>query len=83
MFFQSLLSQITFIYIDPYFVLFSAELVLEEKIEYNDLVKSIQDGSSSNNDEHSNVQTVQPDKQKNAALAPEKGKCRVKPKNYF
>ncbi|XP_057448796.1 carbon catabolite repressor protein 4 homolog 4 isoform X2 [Lotus japonicus] len=42
-----------------------AELVLEEKIEYNDLVKSIQDGSSSDNDEPSNVQTVQPDKRKN------------------
>ncbi|KAF7828475.1 carbon catabolite repressor protein 4-like protein 4 isoform X1 [Senna tora] len=31
-----------------------AELVLEEKIEYNDLVNSIQDGNSSNDDEHSN-----------------------------
>ncbi|GAU15786.1 hypothetical protein TSUD_236020 [Trifolium subterraneum] len=43
-----------------------AELVLEEKIEYNDLVKSIQDGNSSN-DEHNNVQTTQPDKQKDNA----------------
>uniref|UniRef100_I1L599 Endonuclease/exonuclease/phosphatase domain-containing protein n=1 Tax=Glycine max TaxID=3847 RepID=I1L599_SOYBN len=41
-----------------------AELVLEEKIEYNDLVKSVPDGNSSNNDEHTNIQTVQPDKQK-------------------
>ncbi|WJX61466.1 poly(A)-specific ribonuclease [Trifolium repens] len=41
-----------------------AELVLEEKIEYNDLVKSVQDGNSSNDDEHGNVQTSQPDKQK-------------------
>ncbi|XP_061359868.1 carbon catabolite repressor protein 4 homolog 4 isoform X2 [Gastrolobium bilobum] len=41
-----------------------AEMVLEEKIEYNDLVKSIQDGNSSNDDEHSNVQT---DKQKDVA----------------
>ncbi|CAJ2646938.1 unnamed protein product [Trifolium pratense] len=41
-----------------------AELVLEEKIEYNDLVKSIQDENSSNDDEHNNVQTTQADKQK-------------------
>ncbi|PNX71929.1 carbon catabolite repressor-like protein [Trifolium pratense] len=43
------------------------ELVLEEKIEYNDLVKSIQDENSSNDDEHYNVQTTQPDKQKDNA----------------
>ncbi|KAK7252570.1 hypothetical protein RIF29_36617 [Crotalaria pallida] len=41
-----------------------AELVLEEKIEYNDLVKSIQDANSPNDDENSNEQTVQPDKPK-------------------
>ncbi|XP_020236213.1 carbon catabolite repressor protein 4 homolog 4 isoform X1 [Cajanus cajan] len=41
-----------------------AELVLEEKIEYNDLVKSVPDGNTSNDNEHTNIQTVQPDKQK-------------------
>ncbi|KAG5069539.1 hypothetical protein JHK85_001916 [Glycine max] len=44
-----------------------AELVLEEKIEYNDLVKSVPDGNSSNDDEHANIQTVQSDKQKDVA----------------
>ncbi|TKY70167.1 Carbon catabolite repressor protein 4-like 4 [Spatholobus suberectus] len=44
-----------------------AELVLEEKIEYNDLVKSVPDGNSSNDDEHINIQIVQPDKQKDVA----------------
>lgn len=48
-------------------MLFSAELVLEEKIEYNDLVKTIPDGNSSNEDEHNNVQTTQLDKQKDVA----------------
>ncbi|KAH1266683.1 Carbon catabolite repressor protein 4 4 [Glycine soja] len=43
------------------------ELVLEEKIEYNDLVKSVPDGNSSNDDEHANIQTVQSDKQKDVA----------------
>jgi CCR4-NOT transcription complex subunit 6 len=56
--------------------MFSAELVLEEKIEYNDLVKSIQDGNSSNDDEHSNVQTTQPDKQKDDTT--KSGKCKLK-----
>ncbi|KAK7309468.1 hypothetical protein RJT34_06221 [Clitoria ternatea] len=41
-----------------------AELVLEEKIEYNDLVKSFQDGNSSSDDEHSNFQKIQPKEQK-------------------
>lgn len=41
-------------------MLFSAELVLEEKIEYNDLVNSIQNGESSNDDEHSNDQSEKP-----------------------
>ncbi|XP_014519410.1 carbon catabolite repressor protein 4 homolog 4 isoform X3 [Vigna radiata var. radiata] len=41
-----------------------AELLLEEKIEYNDLVKSIPDGNSSNDDDHTNIQTVHADKQK-------------------
>lgn len=44
-----------------------AELLLEEKIEYNDLVKTIQDENSSNGDEQNNVQTTQPDKQKDDA----------------
>ncbi|XP_027360452.1 carbon catabolite repressor protein 4 homolog 4 isoform X2 [Abrus precatorius] len=44
-----------------------AELVLEEKIEYNDLVKLVQNGNSSKDDEHSNVQTVQPDEQTDVA----------------
>ncbi|CAI8588351.1 unnamed protein product [Vicia faba] len=44
-----------------------AELVLEEKIEYNDLVKTIPDGNSSNDDEHNNVKTTQLDKQKDVA----------------
>ncbi|XP_019423636.1 PREDICTED: carbon catabolite repressor protein 4 homolog 4 isoform X1 [Lupinus angustifolius] len=44
-----------------------AELVLEDKIEYNDLVKSIQDENSPNDDGSSNIQTVQPDKQKDVA----------------
>ncbi|CAJ1930868.1 unnamed protein product [Sphenostylis stenocarpa] len=44
-----------------------AELLLEEKIEYNDLVKSVLDGSSSNDDEHTKIQTVHPDKQKDVA----------------
>lgn len=65
---------IIFIKIYPYLVLFSAELVLEEKIEYNDLVKSIQDGNSSNDDERSNVQTTQPDKQKDVATKNGKSK---------
>lgn len=60
-------------------MLFSAELVLEEKIEYNDLVKSIQDETSSNDDEHSNVQTIQADKQND--VAPKNGKCKLKAKN--
>jgi hypothetical protein len=59
----------------PYLVMFSAELVLEEKIEYNDLVKSIQDGNSSNDDEHGNVQTSQPDKQKDDMT--KSGKCKL------
>ncbi|KAG2376365.1 Carbon catabolite repressor protein [Vigna angularis] len=44
-----------------------AELLLEEKIEYNDLVKSIPDGNSSNDDDHTNIQTVHADKQKDVA----------------
>ncbi|MED6207198.1 hypothetical protein PIB30_033591 [Stylosanthes scabra] len=44
-----------------------AELVLEEKIEYNDLVKSIKDGNSPNDDKESKVQTRQPNKQEDAA----------------
>ncbi|ESW30094.1 hypothetical protein PHAVU_002G124000 [Phaseolus vulgaris] len=44
-----------------------AELLLEEKIEYNDLVKSIPDGNSSNDDDHTNNQTVHADKQKDVA----------------
>jgi CCR4-NOT transcription complex subunit 6 len=55
--------------------MFSAELVLEEKIEYNDLVKSVQDGNSSNDDEHGNVQTSQPDKQKDDMT--KSGKCKL------
>ncbi|XP_054808285.1 carbon catabolite repressor protein 4 homolog 4 isoform X2 [Prosopis cineraria] len=46
-----------------------AELVLEEKIEYNDLVNSIQDGNSSNDGEHNNDQS---EKQKDAAPRPKK-----------
>ena len=61
-------------------MIFSAELVLEEKIEYNDLVKSIQDGNSPNDDEESNVQTVQPDEQKD--VAPNNGRRKLKP-TYF
>ncbi|QCD94318.1 CCR4-NOT transcription complex subunit 6 [Vigna unguiculata] len=41
-----------------------AELLIEEKIEYNDLVKSIPDRNSSNDDDHTNIQTVHVDKQK-------------------
>ncbi|XP_016201280.1 carbon catabolite repressor protein 4 homolog 4 isoform X2 [Arachis ipaensis] len=41
-----------------------AELVLEEKIEYNDLVKSIKDGNSPKDDEESKGQ---PNKQEDAA----------------
>ncbi|KAK7367114.1 hypothetical protein VNO80_09123 [Phaseolus coccineus] len=44
-----------------------AELLVEEKIEYNDLVKSIPDGNSSNDDDHTNIQTVHADKQKHVA----------------
>lgn len=44
-----------------------AELLLEEKIEYNDLVKSIPDGNSSNDDDHTYNQTVHADKQKDVA----------------
>ncbi|QCD90937.1 CCR4-NOT transcription complex subunit 6 [Vigna unguiculata] len=44
-----------------------AELLIEEKIEYNDLVKSIPDGNSSNDDDHTNIQTVHVDKQKDVA----------------
>lgn len=57
-------------------MLFSAELLLEEKIEYNDLVKTIQDENSSNGDEQNNVQTTQPDKQKDDAT--KAGKCKLK-----
>jgi len=57
-------------------VLFSAELLLEEKIEYNDLVKSIPDENSSNGDEQNNVQTTQPDKQKDDVT--KAGKCKLK-----
>jgi len=60
----------------PYLVLFSVELLLEEKIEYNDLVKSIPDENSSNGDEQNNVQTTQPDKQKDDAT--KAGKCKLK-----
>lgn len=76
---QFLLTSIILIYIYPYSVLFSAELLLEEKIEYNDLVKSIRDGNSTNDDEHSNVLTVQPDKQND--VASKNGNCKLKPKN--
>lgn len=55
---------------------FSAELLLEEKIEYNDLVKSIPDGNSSNDDDHTNIQTVHADKQKD--VEPKNGKCKMK-----
>ncbi|KAK7307387.1 hypothetical protein VNO77_40401 [Canavalia gladiata] len=48
-----------------------AELVLEEKIEYNDLVKSVQDGNSSNDDEQIDGVTVQLAKQKD--VAPQNG----------
>jgi len=58
------------------FFLFSAELLIEEKIEYNDLVKSIPDGNSSNDDDHTNIQTVHVDKQKD--VAPKNGKCKMK-----
>lgn len=57
-------------------MLFSAELLLEEKIEYNDLVKSIPDENSSNGDEQNNVQTTQPDKQKDDVT--KAGKCKLK-----
>jgi CCR4-NOT transcription complex subunit 6 len=57
-------------------VLFSAELLLEEKIEYNDLAKSIPDENSSYGDEQNTVQTTQPDKQKDNAT--KAGKCRLK-----
>lgn len=57
-------------------VLFSAELVLEEKIEYNDLVKTIPEGNSSKDGEHNNVQTTQLDKQKDVAT--NTGKCKLK-----
>jgi CCR4-NOT transcription complex subunit 6 len=57
-------------------VLFSAELLLEEKIEYNDLVKTIQDQNSSDGDEQNNVQTTQTDKQKDEAA--KAGKCKFK-----
>jgi len=60
----------------PYLVLFSVELLLEENIEYNDLVKSIPDENSSNGDEQNNVQTTQPDKQKDDAT--KAGKCKLK-----
>ncbi|KAF1874894.1 hypothetical protein Lal_00007509 [Lupinus albus] len=57
-----------------------AELVLEDKIEYNDLVKSIPDVNSPNDDGSSNIQTVQPDKQKDVASKSDK---LVEPKLSF
>lgn len=68
-------------------MLFSAELVLEEKIEYNDLVNSIQNGNSSD-DEPSNLQS-----EKQIDAAPKNGnfnlmlshthaRCNAKPTLY-
>lgn len=50
---------------------FSVELVLEEKVEYNDLANTIQKENSSKDDEYHNVQTTHLDGEKD--VVPEKG----------